>query len=445
MGGSGQTTTALAAVGVAVRVALVLALIAVVVPMVTGETGVLDRLLRPGTAPVGSWSEANVVFTRDGATPAQRRALRAELQAHLAHHATLSVRFMRATVSNDPEFVETANAVLVRNTDDLRTALQPAIGNGPADRFATLWERQSSQLFNYAAAVRDSDDAARDDATQQLSGSVADLSDLLEDATNGHLSTDIAAAKLQMQIDLLLFQIDAYASRDYAQAYELEREAFANMYPLGAAISAAAAGKDPQKITTSPREEIASSIALLMDEHIELSIDVIRAGANGSAEFGAAAAALDANTAELTRAMRTMLGDRAAKKFNRRWVRHIDLLMRYTVAVAEDDLARRTRLQRQLDTTMRSFGPALAKATNGRITPKLMRTAMTTHQYQMLEQITSFVNADYTTAHDTAYDAFVHMNGFANRLGRKLGAAVSEGLPRGGAATGGGGAATSSP
>jgi len=440
-GGNGQTTRVLATLSVVIRVVLVLALIAVIVPMIVGEPGVLDRLIGRGST-VDDWSEASAVFTRDGATPAQRRELRSELQAHLAHHATLSVRFMRATVSGDPEFVETANAVLVRNTEDLRDTLQPAIGDAGAERFAELWEQQTRHLFSYAAGVRDGDEAARDEARRNLTTTITEQAELLDGATGGRLGADLAATKLQMQVDLLLFQIDAYGDHNYTQAYELEREAFANMYPLGAAVAAAAAGKDPQRISTTPREEIASSLALLMDEHVELSIDVIRAGANGSSEFGAAASALDANTAELTRATSTLLGKGPARRFNRRWVRHIDLLMRYTVAVAEDDVAERTALQRRLDTTMRGFGPALAKATGGTVKARMLTNAMTTHEYQMLDQISSFVRADYEQAHDIAYDAYIHMNGAATRLGRALGAAVRDGLPRGGAATGGGGTAT---
>ncbi|MBW3604620.1 MAG: hypothetical protein KY460_06835 [Actinobacteria bacterium] len=437
------TTRLLGALVVVVRVALVLALIAVITPMVVGEPGVLDQVINRGR-PVDTWTEASVVFTRDGATAAQRRQLRSRLQAHLAHHATLSVRFMRATVSGDPGFVDAANAVLVRNTNDLRETLQPAFGKKHAEAFASGWEQHTRHLFSYAAGVRDGDEAAIDDAKAQLAEYVDQQSALLADATNGKLSASLAATKLQMQIDLLLFQIDAYGTHNYAQAYELERAAFANMYPLGAAIAAAAAGEDPRTISTSPREETASSLALLMDEHVELSIDVVRAGASGASEFGAAASALDDNTADLTSALDTLLGSRRAKRFNRRWVRHVDLLMRYTVAVAEDDVAARTALQRKLDKTMSGFGPALAKATGGKVKAKAIANDMTTHQYQMLDQISAYINANYEQAHDTAYDAYVHMNDLAQRLGNALGKAVRDGLPRGGAATGGGGTATQS-
>ncbi len=436
-----STTRLLRAVVVGVRVALVIALIAVVVPMVVGEPGVLDRLLGRGR-PVDVWTEASVVFTRDGATTTQRRQLRSQLQAHLAHHATLSIRFMRATVSGDPSFVDAANAVLVRNTADLRSTLEPAIGEKHAAAFADGWEEQTRQLFSYAAAVRDDDEAAKKDAAAALGDYVSSQATLVEDATNGRLDAQLAATKLQMQIDLLLFQIDAYSTHNYAQAYELERAAFANMYPLGAAIAAAAAGQDPRDTATSPREETASSLALLMDEHVELTIDAVRAGANGSSEFAAAAGALDANTAELTDAMDALLGSRRAERFNRRWVAHVDQLMRYTVAVAEDDLGERTRLQRELDATMSGLGPALARATGGAVKQKAMANAMTTHQYQMLDQIAAYVNGDYERAHDTAYEAYTHVNDLAQRLGRALGKAVRDGLPRGGAATGGGGTAT---
>lgn len=436
-----STTRLLGAFVVIVRVALVLALIAVIAPMVAGESGVLDRLINR-ERPVDAWTEASVVFIRDGATPAQRRKLRSQLQAHMAHHATLSVRFMRATVSGDPGFVDAANAVLVRNTADIRQTLQPALGDNHATAFADAWEQHTRHLFSYAAGVRDNDQAAMDDAKAQLSDYVTEQSTLLAEATKGQLSADLAATKLQMQIDLLLFQVDAYGTHNYAQAYELERGAFANMYPLGAAIAAAAAGEDPQSISTSPREETASSLALLMDEHVELSIDVVRAGATGASEFGAAASALDDNTSDLTAAFDTLLGPRRAKRFNRGWVTHVDQLMRYTVAVAEDDVEARTTLQRKLDKTMRGFGPALAKATGGKVKAKVIANDMTTHQYQMLDQISAYINTDFERAHDTAYDAYVHMNGVAQRLGNALGKAVRDGLPRGGAATGGGGTAT---
>jgi hypothetical protein len=76
---------------------------------------------------------------------------------------------------------------------------------------------------------------------------------------------------------------------------------------------------------------------------------------------------------------------------------------------------------------------------------KVIANDMTTHQFQMLDQISAYVDGDHERAHDTAYDAYIHMNDLAQRLGSALGKAVRDGLPRGGAATGGGGmAATAS-
>lgn len=440
---SGNTTRALAALVVAARVALLLALVAVLAPLVTRDPGMLDTLLRRAQ-PVEAWSEASVVFARDGATPRQRRDLRSDLQAHLAHHATLSIRFMRATVSDDPGFVASAGDVLVDNTNALRDTLEPAIGPQRAAAFARNWEQQTRQLFSYATGVRDDDDDARQEARRQLATYVGDQAALLADATRGRLPGDLATTTLQQHIDLLLRQIDAYGASNYAQAYALEREAFATMYGFGGTVATAAAGHDPRRYTLPPREQIASSLSLLLDEHVALSNAVVRAGASGSSEFGAAAAALDANTADLTGAMNALLGDGQARRFNRRWIAHIDLLMRYAVAVADNDVAARSRLQRRLDATMRGFGPALSRATGGRVGATQLSNGMTTHQYQMLDQISAFVAADYEQAHENAYDAYTHMHGVATRLGRALGGAVSDGLPRGGAATGGGGAASAS-
>lgn len=435
-----RTTRILGMLLVGVRIILILALLAVIVPMVAGEPGVLDRLIGRGRS-VDSWSEASIVFTRDGATNAERRKLRYRLEALLAHHATLSVRFMRATVSGDPGFVDAANAVLVRNTEDLRDALQPAVGEEYAASFSEQWESHTRLLFSYAAGVRDDDDAARASARRGLSTYIAKQAEILDRATEGRLSEDMAATKLRMQIDLLLYQIDAYGKSNYPQAYELEREAFANMFPLGAAIAAAAAGHDPGAVDTSPREELSSSLALLFDEHVELVIDAMRAGASGATEFGAAANALDANTADLARAIDSLVGDGRARRFNRRWADHIDLLMRYTVAVADEDLTARTRLQRRLDRVVSGLGRALAKATDGKVKARRIANGMATHEYQMLDQISAYTSTDYDRAHDTAYDAYHHMDGIARKLGAALATAVRDGLPRGGAATGGGGTA----
>jgi hypothetical protein len=439
-----RTTGVLSTVTALIRLILIIVCILAVVALATGGTDLLDRL--PGRGLAGDdWAEANVVFARDGATPEQRRQLRSRLQSQLAHHATLSIRFMRATVSGDPGFVDAANDVLVRNVDELRATLEPAIGGDRAARFAAQWSDTSQQLFAYAKALRDDDDVARQKARDDLDRSVAVLAEVLAEATGGQLGADIARTKLQMQTDLLLFQIDAYDDHDHSQAYELEREAFANMYPLGAAIAAAATGRDPSATSMAPREETASRLALLFDEHVELSIDTLRAGTSGAPEFAAAAAALDANTADLRRATVTLLGARRARTFNQRWTRHIDLLMRYTVAVAEGDLTARTTLQRRLDDTMRGFGPALAKATGGRVGRRMVANAMTAHEFAMIDHISAYVATDYERAHDTAYDAYSNMNQTAHRIGRAVGGAVEAGLPQGGAATGGGGTADVGP
>lgn len=435
-----RTTSVLSTVTALIRLVLIVVCILAVIALATGGTDLLDRL--PGRGLAGDdWAEANVVFARDGATPKQRRQLRSQLQAQLAHHATLSIRFMRATVSGDPGFVDAATDVLVRNVDELRTTLEPAIGGDRAERFAGQWSTTTEQLFAYAKALRDDDEAAQQRARDELDRSVATLAEVLSEATGGQLGVDLARTKLQMQTDLLLFQIDAYDGHDYTQAYQLEREAFANMYPLGAAVAAAATGRDPAATGTSPREEIASTLALLLDEHVELSIDTLRAGTSGAPEFAAAAATLDANTADLRRTMVTLLGAKRARAFNQRWARHIDLLMRYTVAVAEDDLTARTTLQRKLDDTMRGFGPALAKATGGRVSRRMVANAMTAHEFAMIDHVSAYVATDYQRAHDTAYDAYDHMNRTAHRIGRALGRAIESGLPQGGAATGGGGMA----
>jgi hypothetical protein len=361
-----------------------------------------------------------------------------QLETLLGHHVTLVIRFMRATVSGDPGFVDTAHAALVRNTDDLTNALAPAVGEQQAQTFGELWQQQVQALFNYAAAVRDDDQGVKNEALTELDIFIDAQSALIAELTDGRLPREQAARHLRDKVTQLTDQVDAYAAEDYERAYELQRTAYALMFPIGTAL-ADATQEMPARHT--PTDRLSSALAQLLGEHVEIAIDAMRAGVEGAPDFEAAAGALNANTEDVASAMDSLFGADRAEAFNDLWADHINLFVEYTVAVGENDEAAKNDIAERFEQVISEFGATLADTTDGEVDADVVQQAMTLHERQLFEQIEVYADQRYGEAHDLSYVAYEHIRGTANALAVGFADAVGENLPLGGPATGGGGAA----
>jgi hypothetical protein len=359
-----------------------------------------------------------------------------QLQALLGHHVTLVIRFMRSTISGDPGFVDTADAALVRNTEDLTNALTPAVGEQQAREFGELWQQQVQALFTYAAGLRDNDSNATNEALDELDLFIADQSALIAELTDGRLPREEAATHLRDKVAQLTEQVEAYAEEDYERAYELQRTAYALMFPIGRAL-ADATQENPARRT--PTDRLSSALAQLLGEHVEIAIDAMRAGVEGAPEFEAAAGALNANTEDVGSAMDGLFGADRAEAFNQLWADHIDLFVEYTVAVAENDEAAKNDVAARFAQVISRFGTTLAETTNGEVDAEVVQRAMTSHERQLFQQIEVYADRRYEEAHDLSYVAYEHIRQTANTLAMGFAEAVGEGLPSGGPATGGGG------
>jgi hypothetical protein len=372
----------------------------------------------------------------DTAQSGGRARLRRQLQELFAHHATLVVRLMRSTVADGPAFVDDA-AVLIRNSDDLEIALSRIVDADDAEAFARGWQAQTQSLFGYAAAIRDDDAGAQQEAQSELAASVDEQATLLTEATDGRVERDVVATALRMQIDLLRYQIDAYERGDYEQAYELEREAYTHMYPFAANLAAAATGHPKGAVRTRPLEELTAQLSSLIGMHVELSVDALRAGAEGADEFPAATAALDANNRELSATLDGLLGTRPSRRLSALWADQTDLLLRYAGAVAEDDPSVRREVRERLRTNSTRVEQILRTVATRDGDPAAAADALHAQQKLLLNQLNAYVIDNHQGAQDTAYSAHHRVPDLAHALAKIL----VGGLPRGGAQTGGGGIA----
>lgn len=418
-----------------VRVLAVVLALGLLTYALRGDLSSLERLAAvPGSIGEVITTNADTEARQPGRMgPAQ---LQRRLQELFAHRATLMVRFMRSTVSGDPGFVDAANAVVVRNTDDLRTALAEVVPTDDAVALADGWQSQTQALFGYAAGLRDDDDAARREARSAITASVEDQTALLTSATQGRLARDDVSASLRMQVDLLRFQIDAYATGDHVQAYELEREAYTQMYPLAADLAAGATGSDPD--TRRPLAEMISQLSSLLGLHTELSVDAMRAGVAGEGEeLAAAAGALDDNGRQVSAAFDAVAGTRPSRRFSNLWTTQNELLLRYAEAVGDDDADMRRRLRGRLRTNAARIGRVVASVSSDDADATATTKALRAQHSLLIGQAEAYARGDHADAHDGAYTA----HGQANRLAHDLARILITGLPKGGAQTGGGGTA----
>ena len=432
------TTRVLAALQLCLRMLAAGVGLIVLVSVLRGGPWSIDRLASLPRSVGAVLSTSTSSSSSADMRPVGRARLQRQLQELLAHHATLVVRFMRSTVSEDAGFVDAANAVLIRNTEDLQTTLAPVIGTDDAAAVAKGWADHTQALFRYAAALRDDDDAAQQDARQELVSYVDEQATLLADATGGHVGQDMASAGLRMQIDLLLYQIDAYARGDYEQAYELEREAYMHMYPFAAGLAAGATGHSPDAVHGSPLEQLTSQLSSLLGAQVELSIDALRAGVAGSDDFAAATTVLDANSRELSATLNGLVGARASRQLTALWADQIDLLMRYAVAVAEHEPSARRQVRERLRAVTGRFGRTLRAVTHDKADAAAAVDVLRSQQLLLLDQIEAYAVGDHAAAHDISYGAHHRVYGLAHALAKALAADI----PQGGAQTGGGGTAT---
>jgi hypothetical protein len=376
--------------------------------------------------------------------PAGQADVRLRLEQVLGHHAVLMIRLMRGPVDHEPAFVAAAQGALDRNTDELVDAVSHAYGADAGSQFRSVWEEHVRLLRDYSQAVADQDHAGMDKAMSALDAYADRYGQLIAAATHGRLSADAVAAGVAEHIHHMVEATDAYAAGDFARAYQLQREAYAAMFSTAKSLAGAAETRANGELPVafdSPSEDLRSGLGQLLGEHVELAFDATRATVAGQPAAAAAAQALNANTRDILTAMQGAVGDRASVAFGRVWASHINSLVAFAVAVADDDDTAQAAARARLDHFPGRLSALLAPLSQGSVAAQTVVAALREHDQQLLQQVTAYAAKDYGTSHDLAYAGYDHMFAIAGTLADVLGGEAGSTAPRGGADTGAGGAA----
>jgi hypothetical protein len=364
-----------------------------------------------------------------------------QLEALLGQHSVLAADLMRSRIRGDDDFVQAANAALGKNTAAMTTLVGQLFGKPAADKFGPMWSEHVVALFAYAGALAAQDAAAKEDAKHELVEYEEELADFFAAASHGRLSPAAANAAIRQHVGHLTDQADAYAAKDYATADALYRMGYQHTYDLGLTLANALLPAADRATLQEPLWRLRSQLGKLLAEHAAMVEDLTRAAVTRSPDFAASGQMINGNTRDLAAAIDTLFGAAAARDFQSLWGDHVEQLVAYASATAGADQAKQTQAKTELAAIEKRMATFLAAATNKRMGPAQLTTALQQHDLMLLKHADAYAAKDYATAHDVAYDTYQQMFDLARQMADAFGATVAARLPRGGAQTGYGGMA----
>jgi hypothetical protein len=162
--------------------------------------------------------------------------------------------------------------------------------------------------------------------------------------------------------------------------------------------------------------ELRASLNYLLGEHILLASSATGAALAGrDAQFKAAAAALDANSVDIAKAIGSVYGQGAQDAFLPLWRRHIDFVVAYTVGVATGDKAKQDKAVTDLVQYTQDFGAFLASA-NPNLPKDAVAGLVKTHVLTLKDVIDAQAAGDQPRAFHATRTAYAHMGMIAAPL-----------------------------
>jgi hypothetical protein len=165
----------------------------------------------------------------------------------------------------------------------------------------------------------------------------------------------------------------------------------------------------------------------LLGEHAFLTVEAMRTGVRGGADFAAAAEALEGNTTDLQAMISSVYGDAAGARFGELWRSHLGYIVDYTVAIDHRDAAAQQVALDGLDDYTHDFSAFLAGA-NPNLTEAAVQSLLGEHVTQ-LEQLASYANEDYEKSFMTARHVYAHMYTVGDALSGAIAKQFPEQLP----------------
>ena len=172
--------------------------------------------------------------------------------------------------------------------------------------------------------------------------------------------------------------------------------------------------------STTKASGLRSTLNTLFQEHIYLAAAATGAALGGrDAEFKAAAAALDANSVAISKAIGSVYGQGAEDAFLPLWRKHIGMVVEYTVGVATNDKAKQDKAVADLIGYTQDFGAFLQSA-NPNLPKSVVADLVKHHVVTLKEVIDAQASKDQARTYTTMRTAAGHMQMIADPLAEAI-------------------------
>ena len=275
----------------------------------------------------------------------QAANLRTHLDLLLSEQVMIVAKETAAAANHEDAYAG-YTALLTSNQTDLANVVRTSIGDTAADGFARSWSAQNTALVDYGIGVVTHNDAKASQATSEIGAAMQQLASRISDMSG--LASDGVVQLVTQQAAYDKAFIDDAGSQSYPRFYADLDTAYLAAERLGDALAARIADRYPDRFPgdpTVPSVDRRVSVNVLLQQHallVTMATDAVVGGR--AADLAAANAALDRNTAGISRTL-----DFPA--FVRLWSTRIAAVMTYA---NKGDAASRQALM--------ATGPQLASA-----------------------------------------------------------------------------------
>jgi hypothetical protein len=354
------------------------------------------------------------------ATPAAE--LRTGLNALLSEHVILAAAATGAALGGRGAEFQAATGALDANSMDLAKAIGSVYGADAEQAFLPLWRKHIGFAVNYTQGVATQDKVKQDKAVMELVRYTQDFGAFLSSA-NPNLPKPVVADLVKAHVLTLKEVIDAQAAGNPVQAYKALRMAAGHMHMIADPLTGAIVKQFPVKFEGALNSSAASLQSMLnvtLREHVYLAAAATGAALGGrTAEFQAAAGALDANSIDLAKAIGTVYGDGAEQAFLPLWRKHIGFVVEYTVGIATKDKTKQSKAVADLVQYTQDFGAFLSSA-NPNLPKDVVADLVKTHLLTLKEVIDLQASGNAAQTYAALRQAADHMAMIANPLANAI-------------------------
>ena len=191
---------------------------------------------------------------------------------------------------------------------------------------------------------------------------------------------------------------------------------FLTVAGLAALLAAPAAATPDSTRMSAGAAELKAALNTMLQEHAYLAAAATGAALGGrQAEFKAAAAALDANSVDLSKAIGSVYGSNAEQAFLALWRKHIGFFVDYTVGTAKKDRAMQDKAVKDLLGYADDFGAFLSSA-NPNLPKEAVAELVRTHVVTLKAVVDAQASGSPDKAFSALRNAASHMGMIANPL-----------------------------